>query len=120
MPILPQGADSELNEVVLGRNRAERCPRDTCPAALHYLSMTGVDFWGLQGTHGDNELDRNPLPPPSHALRDSFRASSAIDSAAAISVTELPPPALGNNATMLNQVIPCGVEKRARLLARDQ
>ncbi len=36
--------------------------RDTVPAAFHYFSMTGEDWWGLPGTHGDNELEPNPLP----------------------------------------------------------
>ena len=36
--------------------------RDTVPAAFHYFSTTGEDWWGLQGTHGDNELEPNPLP----------------------------------------------------------
>jgi hypothetical protein len=36
--------------------------RDTVPAAFHYFSTTGEDSWGLQGTHGDNELHLNLLP----------------------------------------------------------
>ncbi len=36
--------------------------RKTVPAAFQNLSTTGEDSWGLQGTHGDNELDRSPLP----------------------------------------------------------
>ena len=50
-------ASTQSNEVICRRRR-----RDTCPAAFHYLSTTGEDSWGLQGTHGDNELHRNPLP----------------------------------------------------------
>jgi hypothetical protein len=36
--------------------------RDTFPAAFQYFSTTGEDWRGLLGTHGDNELEPNPLP----------------------------------------------------------
>ena len=36
--------------------------RDTCPDACHYLSTTGEDSRGLQGTGKGNELSCNPLP----------------------------------------------------------
>jgi len=52
---------SDLGELRVGnvnpRESARR--RDTCPDAFHYLSTTGEDSWGLQGTH---ELGPNPLP----------------------------------------------------------
>ncbi len=55
--ILSPLASTQSNEVISRRRR-----RDTLPAAFHYLSTTGEDSWGLQGTHGDNELACNSLP----------------------------------------------------------
>jgi len=57
-------AESSLRELRPGNAdpRESTRRRDTCPAAFHYFSTTGEDWWGLLGTHGDNELHPNPLP----------------------------------------------------------
>ena len=43
------------------KNFAGHQCRDTFPAAFHYFSTTGEDWWGFLGTHGDNESEPNPL-----------------------------------------------------------
>ena len=47
--------------------------RDTVPAAFQYLSKTGEDSRGLQGTGGDNKLETNSLPCPKLTTKVAHR-----------------------------------------------